>query len=85
MRHLRILAALAVVVSGAASARPFTDPRAERSDTIDQSAAVEPMDLAAVIAGMIFGYRSFCHAAGFIPNRKTLARVVARGLSTTPS
>jgi L-ascorbate metabolism protein UlaG (beta-lactamase superfamily) len=30
--------------SGAAPARPFTDPRAERSDAIDQAAALEPRD-----------------------------------------
>jgi L-ascorbate metabolism protein UlaG (beta-lactamase superfamily) len=30
--------------SSAATARPFTDPRAERSDAIDQAAALEPRD-----------------------------------------
>jgi len=40
------LATLVVFVhfSGPAPARPFTDPRAERSDAIDQAAALEPRD-----------------------------------------
>jgi L-ascorbate metabolism protein UlaG (beta-lactamase superfamily) len=47
MRHLL---AILIVISGfvelsaAATARPFTDPRAERNDAIDQAAAVEPRD-----------------------------------------
>src|SRR3974377_2453316 len=45
MKHLRLLAALAVAgLSCTAVARPFTDPRGERSDAIDQSAALEPRD-----------------------------------------
>jgi hypothetical protein len=67
MRHLRILAALALVLSGAASARPFTDPRAERSDTIDQSAALEPRDPACQV-------RTLVSAGGPFPrNPHTLA------------
>ena len=40
------LATLVALVhfTGAAPARPFTDPRAERSDAIDQAAAQEPRD-----------------------------------------
>jgi L-ascorbate metabolism protein UlaG (beta-lactamase superfamily) len=47
MRHLlTTLAAAAAVVhlTGAAGARPFTDPRAERSEAIDQAAALEVRD-----------------------------------------
>src|ERR1700693_4875891 len=43
---LTILATLAAVVdfSSSSMARPFTDPRAERSDAIDQTAALELRD-----------------------------------------
>ena len=43
---LTTLATLVAIMqfSGAAMARPFTDPRAERSDAIDQAAALEPRD-----------------------------------------
>jgi L-ascorbate metabolism protein UlaG (beta-lactamase superfamily) len=47
MRHLlTIVATLAAVVdfSSSSMARPFTDPRAERSDAIDQAAPLEPRD-----------------------------------------
>src|SRR5580704_14304534 len=43
---LTTVAAVAALVqiSGAGMARPFTDPRSERSDAIDQAAALEPRD-----------------------------------------
>jgi L-ascorbate metabolism protein UlaG (beta-lactamase superfamily) len=47
MKYLvALLAALSAIAgfSGAAAARPFTDPRADRSDSIDQAAPVEPRD-----------------------------------------
>src|SRR3984893_17409290 len=48
MKHLlailATLSAIAVSCSGPTLARPFTDPRAERSDAIDQAAALEPRD-----------------------------------------
>jgi L-ascorbate metabolism protein UlaG (beta-lactamase superfamily) len=45
-RVLTTLATAAAIVhfSGAGIARPFTDPRAERSDALDQAAALEPRD-----------------------------------------
>ena len=39
-----IIAALSAITTASASARPFTDPRADRSDAIDQAAALEPRD-----------------------------------------
>jgi AcrR family transcriptional regulator len=51
------------------------------ADRQDRHNSRARMDLAAVVAGMIFGYRSFCRAAGFNPNPKTLARVVAKGFT----
>jgi L-ascorbate metabolism protein UlaG (beta-lactamase superfamily) len=39
-----VTAAALVEFSGAATARPFTDPRSERSEAIDQAAALEPRD-----------------------------------------
>ena len=47
MRHWPVIVAAACVIAGicgAAFARPFTDPRSERSDAIDQNAALEPRD-----------------------------------------
>jgi L-ascorbate metabolism protein UlaG (beta-lactamase superfamily) len=46
MKHLlATFAALSIVeLAGPASARPFTDPRSERSDAVDQASAVEPRD-----------------------------------------
>jgi L-ascorbate metabolism protein UlaG (beta-lactamase superfamily) len=64
--------ALATVVallhfSGAGAARPFTDPRAERSEAIDQAAALEPRDPACHA-------RSLVAAGGAFPrNPHTLA------------
>src|SRR6516165_6268415 len=39
-----IIVALSAITTASAAARPFTDPRAERSDAIDQAAALEPRD-----------------------------------------
>lgn len=39
-----IIVALSAITAISAAARPFTDPRAERSDAIDQAAALEPRD-----------------------------------------
>jgi L-ascorbate metabolism protein UlaG (beta-lactamase superfamily) len=47
MKHLRcamLAAAAMAALSSTAQARPFIDPRAERSDAIDQAAANEPRD-----------------------------------------
>jgi len=62
VRHLLVIGAAACVIAGicgAAFARPFTDPRSERSDAIDQNAALEPRDPACqartlVAAGGVF-------------------------------
>jgi L-ascorbate metabolism protein UlaG (beta-lactamase superfamily) len=56
-----------VQFSPAATARPFTDPRAERSETIDQAAALEPRDPACQA-------RTLVSAGGAFPrNAHTLA------------
>ena len=39
-----IIVALSAITTASATARPFTDPRADRSDAIDQAAALEPRD-----------------------------------------
>ena len=44
MKHLLTILATASVLATSCAARPFTDPRAERSDAIDQAAALEPRD-----------------------------------------
>jgi hypothetical protein len=70
VRHLltTIVAVSAIAaLCGMASARPFSDPRAERSDTIDQSAALEPRDPACQA-------RTLVSAGGAFPrNPHTLA------------
>jgi AcrR family transcriptional regulator len=43
------------------------------------------MNLAALITGMLFGYRSFCKAAGFNVDPRTLARVASKGLAAAAS
>src|SRR5262249_59436599 len=59
MKHLRLVAALAVAGLSAgfagctAAARPFTDPRTERSDAIDQAAALEPRDPACQVRTLV--------------------------------
>ena len=70
MRYLMMaLATLGAVVhfSGAGMARPFTDPRSERSDAVDQAAATEPRDPACQA-------RTLVSAGGAFPrNPHTLA------------
>jgi L-ascorbate metabolism protein UlaG (beta-lactamase superfamily) len=46
-------ALLAAGLSCAASARPFNDPRGERSDAIDQSAALDPRDPACQVRTLV--------------------------------
>ena len=54
MKHLRLAAALLVAgLSCTAMARPFNDPRGERSDAIDQSAALEPRDPACQVRTLV--------------------------------
>jgi L-ascorbate metabolism protein UlaG (beta-lactamase superfamily) len=73
-RMKRVLTTLATVsvlagadFSSAGMARPFTDPRAERSDAIDQAAALEPRDPACQA-------RTLVSAGGAFPrNPHTLA------------
>jgi L-ascorbate metabolism protein UlaG (beta-lactamase superfamily) len=64
MKHLvTTLATLAAVVhfSGATAARPFTDPRAERSEAIDQAAALEPRDPACRARSLVSAGGAFPH------------------------
>ena len=70
MEHLRcamlVMAAMAAF-SSSLHARPFIDPRAERSDAIDQAAASEPRDPAC-------HDRTLAAAGGALPrNPHTLA------------
>src|SRR5215470_8769645 len=47
MRHVGIAVApaiIALILSGSGQARPFNDPRSEKSDAIDRAAASEPRD-----------------------------------------
>src|SRR5215472_8818047 len=54
MKHLLVLLAAASVLSASsAAARPFTDPRTERSDAIDQAAALEPRDPACQVRTLV--------------------------------
>jgi L-ascorbate metabolism protein UlaG (beta-lactamase superfamily) len=67
--RLACLATVAAIVqfAPAASARPFTDPRAERSEAVDQAAALEPRDPACQA-------RTLVSAGGAFPrNPHTLA------------
>jgi L-ascorbate metabolism protein UlaG (beta-lactamase superfamily) len=70
VRHLLTTIAVLSAITGLcgmASARSFTDPRAEKSDTIDQSAALEPRDPACQA-------RTLVSAGGAFPrNPHTLA------------
>jgi L-ascorbate metabolism protein UlaG (beta-lactamase superfamily) len=60
-------AVLVAIFSAAAQARPFIDPRSERSDAIDQAAATEPRDPACYD-------RTLASTGGAMPrNPKTLA------------
>src|SRR5258708_6976046 len=73
-RTKRVLTTLATVLalagagfSSAGLARPFTDPRSDRSDSIDQAAALEPRDPACQA-------RTLVSAGGAFPrNPHTLA------------
>jgi L-ascorbate metabolism protein UlaG (beta-lactamase superfamily) len=44
MKQLAAIIVALFAITSSATARPFTDPRAERSDAIDQAAALEPRD-----------------------------------------
>jgi L-ascorbate metabolism protein UlaG (beta-lactamase superfamily) len=64
MKHLLTALATAVALvqfSPAASARPFTDPRAERSEAIDQAAALEPRDPACQARTLVAAGGAFPH------------------------
>src|SRR6516165_6024495 len=62
-----IIVALSAITTASATARPFTDPRADRSDAIDQAAAMEPRDPACRV-------RTLVSAGGAFPrNPHTLA------------
>src|ERR1700722_5217880 len=50
-----------VQISGAGMARPFTDPRSERSDAIDQAAALEPRDPACHARTLVSAGGAFPH------------------------
>src|SRR6266852_2333175 len=48
-------------LSGTAMARPFTDPRAERSEAVDQAAALEPRDPACYARTLVSAGGAFPH------------------------
>ncbi len=63
MKHLLATLATisAVAVCASAGARPFTDPRSERSDAIDQAAAMEPRDPACHARMLVSAGGAFPH------------------------
>jgi L-ascorbate metabolism protein UlaG (beta-lactamase superfamily) len=64
MRHvLTTLATLVALMhfSSSGTARPFTDPRAERSDAVDQAAALEPRDPACHARTLVSAGGAFPH------------------------
>src|ERR1700720_3186409 len=64
MKHLfALLIAVSALAPAytSASARPFTDPRAERSDAIDQAAALEPRDPACHARTLVSAGGGFPH------------------------
>jgi L-ascorbate metabolism protein UlaG (beta-lactamase superfamily) len=54
-------AAALVQISGTGMARPFTDPRSERSEAIDQAAALEPRDPACHARTLVSAGGAFPH------------------------